>query len=68
MRDQTVAATVAIHETSRAFGENFYLAQMRFRCEMALETVGIVALLFAHLTKELELLQALGFDALPQVF
>lgn len=35
---------------------------------MALESVLIATLLFAHLTVKLELLKTLGLDAIPNVF
>ena len=41
---------------------------MRLGSQVALEAVGIAALLVAHFAPETELLQALGFDAFAQVF
>jgi hypothetical protein len=40
---------------------------MRFRREVAFETVRIPTLLFAHLAIEFEFLEALGLDPLAQI-
>jgi hypothetical protein len=41
---------------------------MRLGCHVTLETIRIATLFLAHLAVKLELLQALGLDALGNVF
>lgn len=59
---------VLVQNATGVVTEDFHLTQVGFGRQVALEAVGIAALLLAHLTVKLELLQAFGLDAIPKVF
>ena len=44
---------ILVQNTSSIVTENLHLAKVAFRGQMALEAVGITALLFTHLTEKL---------------